>query len=166
MARGDHCGQDRPARHSQGAQRMGMRKTALPRSLRRSPLSSSRANLRMHRMPSPRISMCCRGPGSQISMLSSKMRHSSCVASRYLTLQDYRVLTARKKLSETCDAKTHEWDVREKTRNEDCEQRMLKLLRDDVSGFDVLSWFMPRSQTSEVSCPNNHKPSSKACRRG
>ena len=45
------------------------------------------------------------------------------------------MLTARKKLSETCDAKTHEWDVREKTRNEEWEQRMLKLLRDDVSGL-------------------------------
>ncbi|CAE7747228.1 unnamed protein product, partial [Symbiodinium necroappetens] len=30
--------------------------------------------------------------------------------------KDFDVL---KKLSETCDAKTHEWDVREKTRNEE-----------------------------------------------
>ncbi|CAE7817789.1 unnamed protein product [Symbiodinium sp. KB8] len=44
--------------------------------------------------------------------------------------KDFDVLQG-KKLSETCDAKTHEWDVREKTRNEEWEQRMLKLLRDD-----------------------------------
>ncbi|CAE7870085.1 unnamed protein product [Symbiodinium microadriaticum] len=38
--------------------------------------------------------------------------------------KDFDVLQG-KKLSETCDAKTHEWDVREKTRNEEWEQRML-----------------------------------------
>ena len=105
-------------------------------------MSSSRASSRTRRMRFPRTSTCCEGPSKSArdsctlnlaachaasragvgtnlfrtdSMLPcSKEQHGACSPLRNLSPP-----LSRKKLSETCDAKTKEWDVREKTRSED-----------------------------------------------